>query len=384
MRIAIIHEPWGAGAARCTADLKRELGGKHEILYFPQPGEANTADYILTELTSFRPDVVNCHSFYSTLPYEFLSVISNTYPTCFTVHDPRPIGTMLVPCWNCEQNTTCRGCPMVSPRWRQLFRNSYYRERKVKRETHNKCSGGLQVVAPSKWMLSRLAAQELKRFQLHHIPYGIDLDHFRFTPNTRREFELPSDRPIILFSSWYESPRTIGLRKGLADLANAFISHVVAAMPEAILAVAGESFVPNHPNVRPLGFIEYERLPRLLSAADVYVTPTLADNLPYTVLEAMSCQRPIIATNVGGIPEQVVHGETGLLVPPSQPIELGMAIIEILSAPPRSRLMGEKARSRVETIYSMTAFVRAYERLFTDMASHSERDVWTTQSGKLS
>jgi len=99
------------------------------------------------------------------------------------------------------------------------------------------------------------------------------------------------------------------VRKGLADLAEAFVSHVVPAMPEAILAVAGESFVPNHPNVRPLGLISLERLPQMFSAADVYVLPTLADNLPYTVLEAMGCAVPVVATNVGGIPEQVKHGK---------------------------------------------------------------------------
>jgi glycosyltransferase involved in cell wall biosynthesis len=368
MRIAVVNEPWGAGAARCTADLTRNLGERHEICYFPQAGKPNTADFIMEELSSFRPDVVNCHSFYSTLPYEFLSVVSNKYPTCFTIHDPRPIGTMLVPCWNCNQNTTCRDCPMVKPRWRQLLRNSYYRERKVKRRTHDRCSKSMQVVSPSRWMLGRLAVQEFKRFGLHHIPNGIDLHHFQFTPGTRSEFGLPTDRPVILFSSWYESDRTISVRKGLADLASAFILHVVAAMPEAILAVAGESFVPNHPNVRPLGFVEYERLPRLLSAADVYVLPTLADNLPYTVLEAMSCRRPVVATNVGGIQEQVVHGETGLLVSPSQPIELARAILEILSDPPRSQLMGIKARSRAEGVYSMEAFIHAYDKLFTGMA----------------
>ncbi len=257
---------------------------------------------------------------------------------------------------------------MVKQRWRQLFRNSYYRERKVKRKTHNECARSMHVVTPSKWMLARLAAQELKRFSLHHIPNGIDLDHFRFMPGTRAEFGLPEDRPVIMFSSWYESLSTISVRKGLADLANAFISHVVTKMPQVVLAVAGESFVPNHPNVRPLGFIEHERLPRLLSAADVFVLPTSADNLPYTVLEAMSCQRPVIATNVGGIPEQVVHGETGLLVSPSQPIELASAIIEVLSDPQRSRLMGSKARSRAERIYSIDGFITAYDKLFADMA----------------
>jgi glycosyltransferase involved in cell wall biosynthesis len=143
-------------------------------------------------------------------------------------------------------------------------------------------------------------------------------------------------------------------------------------MPQAILAVAGESFAPNHPNVRPLGLISQDRLPQVLSAADVYVTPTLADNLPYTVLEAMGCSVPVVATNVGGIPEQVVDGETGLLVAPSQPAGLGAAILKVLSNPAQAKLMGSKGRQRVQDMYSMEPFVNAYERLFLGMMTQRQ------------
>ncbi len=217
-------------------------------------------------------------------------------------------------------------------------------------------------------MLERLNAQELARFHLRHIPYGIDLKRFDKTEPCRSEFGLPSDRPVILFSSWYETRRSIGHRKGLADLAEAFTERVAPKHPEAILAVAGESFVPNHPNVRPLGMVGLDRLPRLLSAVDLYVLPTLADNLPYTILEAMGCGLPVVATNVGGIPEQVVHGETGLLVSPGSPAELGDAIVTMLSDPEAARMMGRCGRVRAERLFSMDRFVAAYEVLLTDLA----------------
>ena len=99
MRIAIIHELWGAGAARCAQDLRRELGRVHEVCYFPRLNSYETVEGILDELARFGPDVVNCHSFYGNLPYEFLSIVSQRYATCFTVHDPRPIGTLQAECW---------------------------------------------------------------------------------------------------------------------------------------------------------------------------------------------------------------------------------------------------------------------------------------------
>jgi glycosyltransferase involved in cell wall biosynthesis len=207
---------------------------------------------------------------------------------------------------------------------------------------------------------------------MHHIPYGIDLSHFKRVPKSRADLGLPEDCPVILFSCWYESNRAPFYRKGLPDLATAFVSHVLPSMPQAILAVAGESFAPNHPNVRPLGLISHDRLPQVLSAADVYVTPTLADNLPYTVLEAMGCSVPVVATNVGGIPEQVVDGETGLLVAPSQPAGLGAAILKVLSNPAQAKLMGSKGRQRVQDMYSMEPFVNAYERLFLGMMTQRQ------------
>src|SRR5476649_1983410 len=161
MRIAIIHELWGAGAARCAQDLRRELGRAHEICYFPRSNSYETVDGILNELARFVPDVVNCHSFYGNLPYEFLSIVSQRYATVFTVHDPRPIGTLQVECWACDQNAACRRCPLVGSTWRQFLRNPYYNQRKVKREVHARCPSTMQIVAPSRWMMKRLKDREL-------------------------------------------------------------------------------------------------------------------------------------------------------------------------------------------------------------------------------
>src|SRR6202040_3932104 len=195
MRVAIIHENWGAGAARCAQDLCRELGGRHEIRYFPR-SDAETADSIMEELLQFGPDFVNCHSFYGNLPYEFLVGVSKLYPTCFTVHDIRPIGTFKRECYACEENATCRRCPLVAPGWRRFLQNRYYRERKVKRDVHGRCAADMQIVTPSRWMVRRLGEQELNRFELHHIPNGIDLDHFKSIPDARANFSLPADRPV--------------------------------------------------------------------------------------------------------------------------------------------------------------------------------------------
>jgi glycosyltransferase involved in cell wall biosynthesis len=367
MKIAIVHKNWGAGAARCAKDLQKELSARHEVFYFPRCAE-ETSRSILEELDRVRPDVVHCHSFYGNLPYDFLAEVSNRFRTCFTVHDPRPIGTIQLPCWECTHNDTCRRCPMIGSTWRQYLRNPYFAQRKLKREVHLRCGSAMRIVAPSLWMAHRLKVQELRRFQIRHIPYGIDLERFSRTACNRALFGLPAKQPVVLFSAWYETKRSVGVRKGIADLAAAFIEHVVPAHPEAVLAVAGESFVPNHPNVRPLGLIDLDRLPQLLSTCDLYVLPTLADNLPYTILEAMGCGLPIVATTVGGIPEQVVDGQTGLLVSPGNPAELGAAIVRMLADPAAAKNMGMRGRARAEELFSMGRFVAEHEALLSELA----------------
>jgi glycosyltransferase involved in cell wall biosynthesis len=367
LRIAIVHELWEAGASRCARDLERELGPRHDVRFFPRD-RTDTAGRILAELRSFRPDVVHCHSFYGDLPYSFLGRASRRYPTCFTVHDPRPIGTMHVACWECDRNTWCLRCPLLPGPWRKVVSNPYLKQRLRKRLEHLRCGSDLRVVSPSQWLRRRLARQELGRFDLRCIPYGIDLGRFRPVPDARQRLGLPRDVPLALHVAAFEQAGRYSQRKGLKDLAEAFQGHVLPRVPGAVLAVAGEDVAPNRPWVRPLGQIAQETLPIWLSAADVFVTATLADNLPYTVLEAMGCGRPVVATAVGGIPEQVVDGQTGRLVPPHDVAALGEALVALLSDPGLRRSYGAAGRARAEEIFEMSRFVGAYESLYAEMA----------------
>jgi glycosyltransferase involved in cell wall biosynthesis len=356
-----------AGAMRCVRDLERELGRRHDVSFFPRPG-GDTADDLLDEFRSLRPDVVHCHSFYSNLDYSFLARASRRYPTCFTVHDPRPIGTLEIPCWDCDRNTWCLRCPLLSSRWRKVFANPYLWQRQWKRLQHLRCSRDLQVVSPSDWLRTRLEQQELGRFATRTIPYGIDLEHFRPIPGARQRLGLPQGVPLVLHLAAYEQKGCYSKRKGLGYVDDAFEEVVIPRLPTAILAVAGEDVVPNHPWVLPLGRKRaQEDLPLLLSAADVFVAATVADNLPYTILEAMGCGLPVIASAVGGVPEQVAHGETGLLVPPRNAKALGEALIALLTDHDRRRAFGAAGRARAEAHFDIADFVAAYESLFEEM-----------------
>lgn len=375
LKIAIVNESWTAGATRCARDLEKYLSPRHQMRYYPRQ-EPETLQTLLDDLQEFSPDVVHCHSFYGDFPYRLLSILSRRYPTCFTPHDPRPTGDIQLACWNCQSTRFCFRCPLVNRRQKLLLMHSYFWRRLYKRFIHYRANRNLRIITPSQWLWQRLANTEMKRFRFHCIPYGLDLNHFRPIADAKTHLHMDRNRKIVLYiahhegAGWLSNPR-----KGLLYLADAFINTVLPKYPDALLLVIGERLVPNHPNVQPLGFIPQDRLPLYYSAADIFATPTLGDNLPYTVLEAMGCGTPVVASKVGGLYEEVEDGVTGYLVPPADSEAFGQALLAVLEDSDKAQAMGQAGRARVEELFSMDLFIRRHENLYHHL-------ILTTQNRK--
>jgi glycosyltransferase involved in cell wall biosynthesis len=96
-----------------------------------------------------------------------------------------------------------------------------------------------------------------------------------------------------------------------------------------------------------LGHVDHSKLPAHYASADLFVLPSRMENFPLVLLEAMAGGLPVVATRVGGVPEVVDEGVTGLLVRPNDPPALAEAISSLLDDPGRMRSMGEKGRQRV-------------------------------------
>jgi glycosyltransferase involved in cell wall biosynthesis len=366
LRIAIINERWTAGATRCARDLQRELSRRHEVRYFPE-GEERGVDDHLRALAEFRPDVVHLHSFYGDLPYTFLAEVAQRHPIVFSPHDPRPIGDTLLACWNCEQFQSCFRCPLIGDLKRySLFRHDYFFRRAAKRRIHDQLPARTIVVCASDWMTERVRRTELARLPLRRIHYGIEVDRYRRDPGARAALGIPAGVRVVTFLA-HHGGWTVDQRKGGQVLARALAEVVIPRFPDLIVLAVGGGMIPNLPNVRPIGFVAPDQVARYYSAADVFVAPSLADNLPYTVLEAMASGTAVVASRVGGIPEQVVEGETGRLFPAGSWQELGAALISVLEDPSRAAAMGEAGRRRAERVFAMDPFVRGYEGAYAEL-----------------
>jgi glycosyltransferase involved in cell wall biosynthesis len=108
-----------------------------------------------------------------------------------------------------------------------------------------------------------------------------------------------------------------------------------------------------------------------LAQVDVLVQPSRADNLPLAILEAMASGIPVVGTRVGGIPELVVDGETGLVVEPDDPAALAAALDSLARSPQRRHELGERGRERAAEHFSAEGVARRTVALYEELCGSS-------------
>jgi glycosyltransferase involved in cell wall biosynthesis len=112
---------------------------------------------------------------------------------------------------------------------------------------------------------------------------------------------------------------------------------------------------------------------RIMEAADVVVHPTLSEAFCSVIIEAMALERPLVATDVGGAPEQVDTGETGILVPARDPQALGAAVRSMLADPDKAAAMGVEARRRVVERFNFPRMMHLYEETYEEVLARRRR-----------
>jgi sugar transferase (PEP-CTERM/EpsH1 system associated) len=107
-------------------------------------------------------------------------------------------------------------------------------------------------------------------------------------------------------------------------------------------------------------------IPEVLAGASMFVLPSLTEGISLTLLEAMARGLPVVACRVGGNPEVVIDGSTGLLVPAGQPQSLASAMLRLHRDPGLAEQFGRRGRQRVEQEFCVQEMIRQYERLYAD------------------
>jgi glycosyltransferase involved in cell wall biosynthesis len=121
----------------------------------------------------------------------------------------------------------------------------------------------------------------------------------------------------------------------------------------------------NRKNNNPACFLGFHNnIAEVMHSIDLLVLPSVEEAFGLVILEAMACRKPVVATNSGGIPEIVLDGKTGILVPPKNPLALAEAIIELVNNPNQRAAMGHLARQRVERLYDIKNTAEKIENIF--------------------
>jgi len=105
-------------------------------------------------------------------------------------------------------------------------------------------------------------------------------------------------------------------------------------------------------------------MPEVMNAMDIFVLASVIEGAPLVVLEAMACARPVVATKVGGVPELVIDGKTGILVPPKQPEAIAKAVLYLLNHPKEAMEMGLRGRQRVIDHFDLTICAYRHEEIY--------------------
>ncbi|HZW21704.1 TIGR03088 family PEP-CTERM/XrtA system glycosyltransferase [Noviherbaspirillum sp.] len=212
-----------------------------------------------------------------------------------------------------------------------------------------------------RWLRERVGIPEQKNLLINN---GVDTDAFHPAPAAR-------DGEFVI--------GTVGRVQDVKDhagLVDAFL-HLRALVPEHAhrlrLAIVGDG--PLLPalkaKVAAAGIQDCVRLPgarddvaQLMQGFSVFALSSIAEGTPVTLLEAMACGLPVVATRVGGIPDAVVDGHTGRLVAPKDPVALAEALAAYVRQPELIEQHGAAARERAERHYSISAMVAAYTGLY--------------------
>jgi glycosyltransferase involved in cell wall biosynthesis len=263
----------------------------------------------------------------------------------------------------CGKHTTgCGGCPQIgSADPGDLSRQIWQRKQAIFKRLEPE---RLHIIALNRWMADKVKDSPLLgKFPVTVVPNGVDTDVFapRDARLARDVLRIPQDRHVVLFAADAVNNR----RKGFAMLAKGL--HDLRA-PNSLFLISVGSGAPQLETDIPhldLGHINDDRLLSLVySAADVYVIPSLQDNQPNTVLEAMACGTPVVGFGVGGIPDMVRPGITGMLTAAGDVTGLLAAILELLRCDEQRAAMAAACRRIVMHEYTREIQVQRYAELY--------------------
>ena len=219
---------------------------------------------------------------------------------------------------------------------------------------------------------------KVKEKKITHICNGVDSERFTAHLNSGINHFSDDDSQLIIIG-------TVGRLEAVKDQANlaCAFAELISKKPEfrknVRMVIIGDGSernnieaIINQHNLSDLVWLAGTRsdIPEMLNYLDIFVLPSLAEGISNTILEAMSCGLPVVATRVGGNPELIAEGETGYTVPASNPKAIADVLINYIESPDLIKNHGENARNRIEKSFSINVMVNNYQTIYDNQINN--------------
>ncbi|MBD2338955.1 glycosyltransferase family 4 protein [Calothrix sp. FACHB-156] len=314
-----------------------------------------------------QANVLNFHNIHGGFfSYLALGQLTNQKPSVFTLHDMWSFTGQCTYSYDCERwKLGCGKCPYPDP---TISRDSSHIELRLKNWIYKKSK--LTIIAPSFWLAKQAKQSILGRFNIHHIPNGIDTDTYQplEKEKCRDILGIPLNKKVLMFGAQSLKDQRKGgdlLLRALAALPKSLHSELILLTlgneGEKIANIVG---LPTF----PLGYVSSDRLKSIAySAADLFVFPTRADNLPLILQESMACGTPMVSFDVGGVPDLVRHKTTGYLAQSENQGDFCTGIVELLEDTQLRQQMSEQCRAIALAEYTLELQSKRYLEVYNSL-----------------
>jgi len=334
--------------------------------------------WILAKQTYFKnTDIIHLHLIHNFSNFSILTLpfISKLKPVVWTLHDPWALTG------GCEHSFDCNkwqnGCsiPCPHPRAKSLFQSyTPYFHWKIKKYIYSKSN--VTLVVASEWMKKKVELSPLlKQFDCNIIPFGLSLKQFKPLDkfDSKTKFGIPRNHKVIAF-------RDSGLKKdkfkGLRWLKEALELYEVNEPTTLLIFEKGDDFkfLENKFNVICLGWIDGDELVTALSAADIFIMPSIQESFGLMAVESMACGTPVMVFEGTALPSIVKHGIGGIVIPLKDSKALAESIFNILDDNDLRLRMSAQARKIVEENYNEENYIESHHELYKKVIAKFKND----------
>ena len=330
-------------------------------------------DNLAAQVAQINPDVIHLH--WINGGYLKIETIAKfKKPIVWTLHD------MWAFTGGCHYNgdcmnytNSCGACPQLhSNKEKDLSRWVWQRKAKAWQNLN------LTIVTPSHWLAKCAASSSLlKNLRIEVIPNGLDTQQYKPIEKSvaRSILSLPEDKQLILFGAM---SATSDPNKGFNFLQSALQNLSQSGWREQVELVVFGSSQPKNPTELGLKSHYLGRLNDDISlslvyaAADVFVSPSVQDNLPNTVMESLACGTPCVAFDIGGMPDMIDHQQNGYLAKPFDVEDLARGIAWVLEDKHRWVALSQRGREKVENDFTVKAQAEKYISLYQSLIANKK------------